>query len=379
MIVLKRFLSFVLALIYLSLSFIHSSASESLEISAEAAVVLCAESREIVFSKNMNEQLSMASTTKIMTAVLALEYGALDEMLVVTDEMISVEGTSMGLLDGDSVSLLTLVKGLLLQSGNDAANAIAYIVGGDIPTFVKMMNDKAKEIGMNSTSFQTPSGLDGENHYSTAYDMALLACYAIQNPLFREICSSDKLVVYYGNSPYRRVLTNHNKLLSMYDGVFGIKTGFTKKSGRCLVSAATKDNKTLVVVTLNAPDDWNDHIKMYDFSFDKVKSAELYTDLSKYSVDVVGGAVKKLKIIQDGKFYYTTVDENFSPSVKIYLKKFEYAPVNKGDVLGYVRYFNNDNVLIAEASVSADADIEYTSALNGTQKNSIEKLKDYFR
>lgn len=341
---------------------------------------MCAESHEVVFSKNMNEQLSMASTTKIMTAVLALEYGASDEMFTVTDEMIAVEGTSMGLLDGDSVSLLTLVKGLLLESGNDAANAIAYTVGGDIPTFVKMMNDKAKQIGMNSTSFQTPSGLDGENHYSTAYDMALLACYAIQNPLFKEICSSDELVVYYGNTPYRRVLTNHNKLLSMYDGIFGIKTGFTKKSGRCLVSAAEKDNKTLVAVTLNAPDDWNDHIKMYDGSFDKVTSVELYTDLSKYSVDVVGGSVDSVKIIQDGKHYYTTLDKSFSPTVKIYLKKFEYAPVNRGNVLGCIRYFNNDNVLIAEASVCSEADVEYTSAvLDGRQKNLFDKLKDYFR
>lgn len=375
----KRVFSFVLALIFFSLSFIHSFAFEMLDISAKAAVVMCAESREVVFSENMNERLSMASTTKIMTAVLALEYGASDEMLVVTDEMIAVEGTSMGLLGGDSVSLLTLVKGLLLESGNDAANAIAYIIGGDIPTFVKMMNDKAKEIGMNSTSFQTPSGLDGENHYSTAYDMALLACYAIQNPLFREICSSEELVVYYGNSPYRRVLTNHNKLLSMYDGVFGIKTGFTKKSGRCLVSAVTKDNKTLVAVTLNAPDDWNDHIKMYDYSFDKVTSVELYTDLSKQAVNVVGGAVDNIKIIQDRKYYYTTTDSNFSPSVEIYLKKFEYAPVNKGDVLGCVRYFNGDNVLIAEASVCSDVNIEYMSNSNNTQKKLFDKLKDYFR
>ncbi len=294
----------------------------------------------------------MASTTKIMTAILALEYGADDEYLTVTKDMIAVEGTSMGLKDGDSVSLKTLVKGMLLESGNDAANAVANIIGGDIPTFVKIMNEKAKEIGMYSTSFETPSGLDGENHYSTAFDMALLGAYAIRNPEFRCICSAESMIVYYGAPPYRRVLTNHNKLLKMYDGAFGIKTGFTKKSGRCLVSAVEKDGKTLVAVTLSAPDDWNDHIKMYDYAFEKVSSVKLSTEVDNIRFNIVGGTKKKISVNIDGIPAITATNSNLKYSTEILIKQFEYAPIEKGEIVGKIVYYSN-NVKIAETNLVA--------------------------
>lgn len=331
---------------------LQSFAEGQFDISARSAVVICAETGEVVYSKNMNECLSMASTTKIMTAILALEYGANDKYITVTEDMIAVEGTSMGLQDGDSVSLKSLVKGMLLKSGNDAANAVANIVGGNIPSFVQMMNAKAKEIGMCSTSFETPSGLDGDNHYSTAYDMALLGAYAIKNPEFRSICSAESMIVYYGAPPYRRVLTNHNKLLSMYDGVFGIKTGFTKKSGRCLVSAVEKDGKTLVAVTLNAPDDWNDHIKMYDYALNKVSSIGLETVTENIKLNIIGGTKSEISVKTDESPTITTTNKNLKYSSKIFIKQFEYAPVEKGEIVGKIVYYSN-NVKLAETNLMA--------------------------
>lgn len=323
-----------------------------LKISAKSAVVICADTCEVVYAKNSTERLSMASTTKIMTVILALEYGAVDEPLTVTQEMIAVEGSSMGLQDGDSVSLKTLVKGMLLESGNDAANAVAYIIAGGLDSFVELMNVKAKEIGMYSTSFETPSGLDGDNHYSTAFDMAVLGAYAVKNPEFRSICSEVSDAVYYGNPPHRRVLTNHNKLLKLYDGAFGIKTGFTKKSGRCLVSSVNKDGKTLIAVTLNAPDDWNDHIKMYDYAFDRVNSYELYEDLTDISLKVVGGTKSKVLVEPSAAVSYTTVQNQLEYADKIYIKQFEYAPVYKGDIVGKIEFYNDD-VKIGEVPICA--------------------------
>lgn len=352
----KKILSVIFVFVLLfDICIIQSFAEIQLDISAKSAVIICAETGEVVYSKNMNECLSMASTTKIMTAILAVEYGASDKNLTVIENMIAVEGTSMGLKDGDSVSLKTLVKGMLLASGNDAANAVANIIGGDIPTFVQMMNDKAKEIGMYSTSFETPSGLDGDNHYSTAFDMAILGAYAIKNPEFRSICSSESLAVFYGSPPYRRVLTNHNKLLKMYDGAFGIKTGFTKKSGRCLVSAVEKDGKTLVAVTLNAPDDWNDHIKMYDYAFEKVNYVELKDGTENIKLNIVGGTKNTVTVNAYEIPTITATNSNFKYSTKIFIKQFEYAPIENGEVVGKVVFYSN-NIKIAEADlVSAES------------------------
>lgn len=347
----KKIFSVVCVLIMLfQACLVQSFAESELEISAKSAVVICVETGEVVYSKNMNECLPMASTTKIMTAILALEYGADDHYLTVTEDMIAVEGSSMGLKDGDSVSLKTLVKGMLLKSGNDAANAVANIVAGDIPSFVKMMNEKATEIGMYSTSFETPSGLDGENHYSTAFDMAILGAYAIQNPEFCSICSAESMVVYYGSPPYRRTLTNHNKLLAMYEGAFGIKTGFTKKSGRCLVSAVKKDGKTLVAVTLNAPDDWNDHIKMYNCAFEKVSSIKLSTDTENLVLNVVGGTKDKISIVVENVPEVTTMNNDFQYESEIFIKHFEYAPIAKGEAVGKIQFYSN-GVKISETNL----------------------------
>ncbi len=375
----KKIISIIILFsVILTNSIFTSSASDELNISAKSAVVICAETGEIVYSKNHNTKLSMASTTKIMTSILALEYGAGDEYITVTKEMITVEGSSMGLKEGDKVSLKTLVKGMLLESGNDAANATAYIVSGSIQSFVELMNQKALEIGMTSTSFETPSGLDGENHYSTAYDMALLGAYAIRNPEFRSICSAESLVVYYGNEPYRRVLSNHNRLLKSCDGVFGIKTGFTKKSGRCLVSAVERDGKTLVAVTLNASDDWNDHRKMYDFTFSKVVSQNLKCDISKISLKVVGGDKTSVSVSLYSEPSVTTLSQSYVYYSKVYIEQFVYAPLEYGEIVGFVEYYDENDKLILTDSLYVTEKVD-VKAVKDDKESFLTKIFNIFR
>ncbi len=314
-----------------------------LDVSAETAVLLESDSNTALYCKNAEQTMTMASTTKIMTALLTLENADLNSEITVTEEMVAVEGTSMGLLPGDKVSVRELVYGMLLPSGNDAANTAAYVVSGSIPEFANLMNEKAAVIGMTNTHFVTPSGLDAEGHYSTAYDMALLGSYAIKNREFFNICSTKSIRVDYGNPPYSRTLTNHNKLLSMYDDCIGIKTGFTKKSGRCLVSAAERDGVTLVAVTLNASDDWNDHIEMFEYGFSVTSSKMLDSSLKGISLPITGGD-KEAVSLKLGFSPEITVCETYNPNVvrEIYLKKFEYAPIAKGTIVGEAIYRNSD-------------------------------------
>ena len=345
----KKIISFVL-FVALTVCFGFESNGAEIGVSAQSAVLMCVNSGEILFSKNENKKLPMASTTKIMTSLIALEAAIPDKEIVVTHDMVSVEGTSMGLFEGDSVSLSELVYGMMLQSGNDAANTVAYVLGETPEKFAEMMNKRAKEIGMNNTNFVTPSGLDDENHYSTAYDMALLAAECIKNPEFRNISSKKSAKLTYGNPPYPRTLTNHNKLLWKYSDSIGIKTGFTKKSGRCLVSAAERNGITLVAVTLNAGDDWNDHISMFEYGFSKCNSCELSCDLSDKFLKVVGGNESYAAIKSARNPVYLSGKEC---SVMIYLKQFEYAPISDGEIVG-TAVFMSEGRIIDEVPILTD-------------------------
>ncbi|MEG1994358.1 MAG: D-alanyl-D-alanine carboxypeptidase family protein [Oscillospiraceae bacterium] len=235
-----------------------------LDVSAKSAIVMEKETGRILYGKNINDKRAVASTTKIMTALLTLEQENLDEFFRVDDNAINVAGTSAGLRHGDKACLRDLAVGMLLPSGNDAANAAAVKISGSIPEFAKLMNKRAEEIGMKNTKFVTPSGLDDGEPYSTAYDMALLTRTALDNKDFASICSKKSTSVSFGDPPTLRFLYNHNRLLKEYSGCNGVKTGFTKKSGRCLVSSVTAGNKTLICVTLSASDDWNIHKNLYN-------------------------------------------------------------------------------------------------------------------
>lgn len=347
----KKILSAVIAVV-ISLLSVCVSYGADLNISAQSAVLICAESGEILFERNADKQLSMASTTKIMTSLLALEAGTPNREIVVTEEMVSVEGTSMGLVAGDSVSLIELVYGMLLQSGNDAANTVAYVIGGSPEGFADMMNARADKIGMKNTNFVTASGLDDDEHYSTAHDMALLAAECLKNPGFAAICSQKTAKLTYGNPPYARTLTNHNRLLWSYPDSIGVKTGFTKKSGRCLVSAARRGGITLVAVTLNAPDDWADHKDLLDYGFSVCKSSLLACDLSQTAMPVSGGKKDSVAL----RLAYRSEGLEGSKCVLL-IKPFEYAPVNEGETVGKAVFVYGDRV-VAEIPVVTAQSVE---------------------
>lgn len=321
-------------------------------LSAEAAVVIKSDTNKILFEKNAHTRLSMASTTKIMTALLAIESGKMQQQVTVTNKMTAVEGTSMGLRKGDILTLENIVKGMMLLSGNDAANTVAIYLSGSTEAFAKEMNRKAKQIGMNDTNFVTPSGLDDEEHYTTAYDMALLSAYAMKNPDFRQLVSAyhDKVEYIYPKSEY--TYRNHNRFLTMYDGACGIKTGFTKKSGRCLVTAVEKDGSTVVAVTLKAPDDWNDHISLYNECLPKLKVTDLPESINAV-VCVVGGEKSGVLAEISGVPKISSVDdEQFS--YKILTDKFIYAPVGTGEKVGEVRFYLDGKCVAARELITTE-------------------------
>lgn len=328
-----------------------------LYVSAKAAVLIEADTGRVLFEKNKDQQLSMASTTKIMTALLTLEAGNLDEVFTVDEKAIQVEGSSMGLQKGDQASLRTLACGMLLPSGNDAANAAAVRIAGSLNEFASMMNRRAEMIGMKNTHFVTPSGLDDEQHYSTAYDMALLARVALGNSAFRDLCSRNIAKVEFGNPPYERWLKNHNRLLVEYDGAIGVKTGFTKKSGRCLVSAAERDGVRLIAVTLNAPNDWQDHANLFNYGFNDVKPHKYEVKYEDIRLTVVGGEKEQLPVIPLSETMVNVEQKDLSKiTQKVLLDPFYYAPIEAGSAVGEIElYLDGEKVgtctLIAKESV----------------------------
>ncbi|MDE7226057.1 MAG: D-alanyl-D-alanine carboxypeptidase, partial [Ruminococcus sp.] len=308
--------------------------SGNIEVSAKAAVVISADTGEIIYSHNSGEKLPMASTTKIMSVLITLESGGLDVPFVVDSDAIRVEGSSMGLQEGDTVTKYALCCGMLLPSGNDAANAAAVAVAGSIEKFADMMNKRAQELGLSKTYFVTPSGLEGTGHGSSAEDMAVLAAEALKNKTFREICSSETIKLEFGNPPFPRWLKNTNKLLSLYSGTYGVKTGFTDEAGRCLVSACCRDGKNLVCVTLNDPNDWNDHMNLYDFCFSRVESVtpDIPQDLQ---LNLAGSYNDKISVTAGGVIAGITTTENNCSDLTytVSAPPFVYAPVSVGDEL----------------------------------------------
>lgn len=341
--------------------------------SAKGAVLMDAESGRVLFSHNKDERLPMASTTKIMTALIALEQTDADERFTVNGSAVAVEGSSMGLLPGDSVTLRVLAQGMLLASGNDAANAAAVRVAGSVPAFVKLMNERAAEFGLRNTSFMTPSGLDGEKHYSTAYDMALLARSALQNPDFEEICGKASMTAEYGNPPYRRLLSNHNRLLKTLDGATGVKTGFTKKAGRCLVSSAERNGVKLICVTLGCPDDWDYHTKLYDDYFAVLKSTPLEHRVPAVTVPVTGGTANSVALYAKPVSAALFAEEEESISVVLSTEPFLFAPAEHGTVVGWA-YFYSDGMLIAKTPLLTKNSV----GVKQYKKSLWQKIKDKF-
>lgn len=316
--------------------------------SADSAIVMDADTGEILYEKNAYEERSMASTTKIMTSLVACESGKLDDVVTVTYEMVNTIGTSLGLREGDKISLYDLVIGMLLVSGNDAANSVAIYLGGSIEGFAAMMNEKARSIGMSSSLFVTPSGLDDGNHHSSAYDMALLTAAALQNEIFADICKEKKMEVTINDS--KQTVYNHNKLLSFMDDCIGVKTGYTDKAGRCLVSAAKRNGDTMICVTLNDGNDWNDHMSLFNECEKMYQKKEIKDTVQ---IDVAGGVKNTVSASYSAE---VSVLNTQLVTVECYHFPFLYAPVNKGDKIGkiIIKYQEKEVIsvpLVAEESV----------------------------
>ncbi|WP_029099547.1 D-alanyl-D-alanine carboxypeptidase family protein [Brevibacillus thermoruber] len=248
------------------------------DVSAEAAALIDVASGRILYAKNGSKKMRIASLTKTMTAIVAIESGRLQDVVTVPKEAVGVDGSSIYLKQGEKLTLEELLYGLMLRSGNDAAVAVAHHVGGSVPGFVYLMNEKAALIGMTHTNFTNPHGLDDSNmHYSTAEDMAKLSAYALHNPVFRQIVSTKVKSISWEGEKWDRRLQNKNKLLHLYNGADGVKTGYTKLAKRCLASSATRDGRQLAAITLNAPDDWNDSMKLLDWGFEHFAVSRVVT------------------------------------------------------------------------------------------------------
>lgn len=316
-----------------------------------SAVVYEPESGLVLYEKDGDTPRPMASTTKLMTALLAAERLDPDATVSVPAAALPVEGTQIGLAAGESVTVRDLLAGLLLASGNDAANALALLMAEDIPAFAVLMNQRAAQLGMTHSTFVTPSGLDAGEHSASARDMAVLGAAVLEHPLLAQLCAAKSVTITVGDR--KMTVTNHNKLLNKLDDCIGLKTGFTKKSGRCLVSAVKRNGITLVVATLNGGDYWNDHIALYNYGFSLVKQEALTPEIP-LDCGVCGGTADRVAVtatlpdsvvLQEGETLQTQVE----------LPRFVWAPVATGDTLGTVTVYAGDRVVCAAPLTAAHA------------------------
>ena len=345
------------------------------DVSARSAVLMDAKSGIILGAKNPDERLPMASTTKIMTALVALENADPSKTVEVSPLAVGVEGSSIYLFSGERLTLEELLYAMLLESANDAAAAIAIEVGGSIEGFSVLMNRKADSLGLSNTHFTNPHGLDGEEHYTTARELAIIARAALENESFAKIVSTYKKTIPLNGTEGVRLLINHNKLLKNYDGAVGVKTGFTKKSGRCLVSAAERDGMRLICVTLQAPNDWQDHKAMLDHGF-KSYSSRLLCHKGEVAkiLPAVGGMTDHITVVTECEARVTLPSTAISRiEQRIELRRFEYAPIQEGERLGSL-IFTLDGEIIANVPLIAGHSVE-----EPPKKSFWDKINSFFK
>lgn len=302
--------------------------------SAKSSILMEANTGVVLHEKNANEKRPIASTTKIMTAILTIENVDLNEIVSVKKEQVGIEGTSLYLKEGEQITVKTLLYGLMLRSGNDAAEVLATYVAGDVGSFVDMMNDKAEKLGMKNTNFANPHGLPNDNHFSCAYDMAILTAYAMKNEIFKEIVSTKNYTA-EGKS-----FKNHNKLLSMSNYIDGVKTGFTKAAGRCLVSSAENDEMRLVTVTLNDPNDWDDHLNLTKFGFENYRNITVCEKDEIIAMLPIAGYGTVNALAGEKAIY--TISNTDEITTQVYLPRFLYAPIEKGEKIGSIVIVKNE-------------------------------------
>lgn len=351
----KRVIGRILSVILLALFLVPVSVCA---ISAQNAIVIDGETGRALYEKNPDKQGLIASTTKIMTALIVAEQCNVLDRVRIPKEAVGIEGSSIYLKEGEVLTIQELLYGLMLHSGNDAAVALAIYCGGTLEGFVELMNDKARQLGLTNTHFENPNGLDSPNHYSTAADLATLTVYALKNPIFAKTVATKSIRI------GERSLTNHNKLLWQINGADGVKTGYTRAAGRILVSSTTRQSRRLVVVTMDDPNDWVDHKKLTEDAFLQyevkqiVKKGEIVG-----TVSVIGGTEETVNLVASEDFSYALRKEE-RPYLICQGPGFVYAPVTQSQAAGFVY------VCIGDSPVGS-IPVSYE---NGVEKEKKEKI-----
>lgn len=325
-------------------SFPRLVSGEELNLSGKSYILIDESSGRVLYENNAHMKMPMASTTKIMTALVAIENSQKDDIICIDEDAVGIEGSSIYLKKGEKMTLEDILYGLMLRSGNDSAVAIGINVGGDIDNFVKMMNSKSKSIGALNTHFVNTNGLHDHMHYSTSYDLALITRDAFKHELFENIVGTK---LYTSTREENNVYLNKNKTLWEYQGGDGVKTGYTTNSGRCLVSSAKRKNMRLIAVVLNGSDWFNDNYKLLNYGFENFKPYIIY-DNGQYikSLYIDNGKKKRLNLVtEDELIYPLREDEIDNILISTEIKDNIKLPINKGDKLGYIYTYLNGRLI----------------------------------
>lgn len=358
-----------MAAFFLAAILVYTPSAKALEVSARSAVLLDGTTGEILWEKNAQDPSLIASTTKIMTALVVLEHANLEDKVEVPAEAVGVEGSSMYLKEGELLTVKDLLYGLMLSSGNDAAVALAIYVSGSTEAFAEEMNRKAEELGLENTHFANPNGLDQEGHYATAESLGKLTVAAMQNPDFRTIVSA-KSYSCAGHS-----MTNHNKLLWQYPGAVGVKTGFTKQAGRILVGAAEQNGRRLISVTIHAPSDWSDHAQMLDYGFSLYSPRTLVTEGENVGkMPVISGLEDSVPLLAQETLEYSMLAEE-TAEYRLLTAPFVYAPVEQGTSMGTLQVYVGGQ-LIGQTPLFAGASVKQVPEEPGFWEKLLEKFSE---
>lgn len=313
-------------------------------VSARSCALYEPESETFIYKKDFNARLPMASTTKIMTALVVTENLAPDELIEIDERAIGTDGSSIYLQKGEIMSVKDLLYALMLASANDAAEALAYHISGSIEDFSSLMNEKAASLGATDTCFKNPHGLDSEGHFTTAHDLAIISAFALNNEYIKEISSTYKQTIY--SNLKERIVVNHNKLLKMIDGCIGLKTGYTQLSGRSLVSACEKDGLRLIGVTIDAPDDWQDHKALFDYGFSRIHAKILLGKGEfKRKIPLINSDIGYITVENDERI--KIIYEDTMPKIErqVYLPHYLVAPITNGETVGKIIYIVDDKII----------------------------------
>ena len=366
----------LITLLLLSMLSIYATASFktsgfSKKISARAAALYEPSNDTFLYTKNGNERMPMASTTKIMTAIIVAENCDMDEIVIIGPESVGIEGSSAYLREGDEYTVLELTYALLLQSANDAATALAYYVAGGIEEFSNLMNEKAESLKLENTHFTNPHGLDDNEHYTTATELAKIGAHLLKNELLAEIVSTHKKTFTYGERT--RTYINHNKLLLSFGDANGIKTGFTKRCGRCLVGSAMRDGIQLICVTLDAPSDWNDQKAMMEYGFDILECVQICEqgDFAE-QIAVLDGTQDRISVSAKENMQIVKEKCESITNKSINIPSYLIAPINDGDTVGNVVFELGDKTYTVDI-------VANESVPRASRNNIFTKIKKFFR